>query len=137
MAANTFIPGYLAEVKVGADQLEGNLLSGTLVQSKNVMYVAVAGDQEPATIAGQINSTISVSGLVSTDDVAKFNTAFESNAVLAFVWGIGDTSGTPDAGEYTGNMLVESLSFAFAADDKWTLSMDCVVSEGATYVAPV
>ena len=106
MAANTFIPGYLAEVKVGADQLEGNLLSGTLVQSKNVMYAAVAGDQEPVTIAGQINSTISVSGLVSTDDVAKFNTAFESNAVLAFVWGIGDTSGTPDAGEYTGNMLV-------------------------------
>ncbi len=137
MAALTFVPGYLAEVKVGADQLESDLLSGTLVRTKNVMHVPVAGEQSPTTIAGQINGTISVSGVVSTDDMAKWQTAFASNAKLAFVWGIGNTTGSPDAGEYTGFMLVESLATEFAADDKWTLSVDCVITEGATYVAPV
>ena len=135
--ANTFIPGYLAEVKIGADQLEDNVLSGTLTQNKNVMYTPVAGDQEPTAVAGLITSTLSVSGLVSTEDVAKWNTAFESNAVVAVVWGIGDTTGTPDAGEYTGNVLVEALSYAFDADDRWTLSLDALFDEGATYVAPV
>lgn len=137
MAANTFIPGYLAEVKIGTDQLEGDILSGTLVQTKNIMYVPVAGDQEPTTIAGLVSGTISVSGAVSTEDVAKWNTAFEANAVVAFVWGIGNTTGSPDAGEYTGNLLVESLAYSFQADDKWLLSFDAVITEGATYVAPV
>ena len=139
MAANTFIPGYLAEFKNASDQLEDNLLSGTLTMTKNVMYTPVAGIQSPTTIVGQIDTTISVSGLVSTDDVAKFNTAFEDNTVIAFVWGIGDTTGgtDPDAGEYTGNYLIEALTYDFASDDKWTFSMDAVVSEGVTYVAPV
>jgi len=135
--ANTFIPGYLAEVKVGANQIEANVASGTLTLSKNVMSKPVAGDQEPSALAGLMTATISVSGHVSTEDIAKLNTAFESNAVVAFVWGIGDTDGAPDAGEYTGNMLVESLNFAFDADDEWNFSMDCVVSGAATYVAPV
>ena len=134
--ANTFIPGYLAEVKVGVNQIEANLASGTLTLNKNLMTKAVAGDQEPTVLAGLITGTISVSGHLSTEDVAKLNTAFESNAVVAFIWGIGDTSGTPDAGEYTGNMLVESLSFAFDADDEWVFTMDSVISEGATYVPP-
>ena len=135
--AKTFISGYLAEVKIGSDQVEANLASGTLTLNKNVMSKPVAGDQEPSALAGLMTATISVSGHVSTEDVAKFNTAFESNAVVAFIWGVGDTTGTPDAGEYTGNMLVESLSFAFDADDEWTFSMDSVVSGAATYVAPV
>ena len=133
--ANTFIPGYLAEVKVGANQIEANLASGTLTLNKNVMSKPVAGDQEPSALAGLMTGTISVSGHVSTQDIAKLNTAFESNAVVAFIWGIGDTTGTPDAGEYTGNMLVESLSFAFSADDEWTFSLDAVLDGTATYTA--
>lgn len=135
--ANTFIPGYLAEVKIGANQVEANLASGTLTLSKNIMSKPVAGDQEPSALAGLMSGSISVSGHISTQDVAKFNTAFESNAVVAFIWGVGDTDGSPDAGEYTGNMLVESFACAFDADDSWSFSMDCVISGAATYVAPV
>ena len=102
----TFIPGYLAEVKIGADQLEDNLGSGTLTRTKNIMTKTVAGTQEPTALAGLSTASISVSGHISVEDIGKLNTAFESNTALAFVWGIGDTTGTPDGGEYTGNMLV-------------------------------
>lgn len=135
--ANTFIPGYLAEVDIGGDQIEANLASGTLTRNKNIMTKAVAGDQEPSALAGLITGTISVSGHVSTEDIAKLNTAFESNATVAYVWGIGDTTGSPDAGEYGGNMLIESLSFAFDADDEWTFTLDAVMDGACTYVAPV
>ena len=134
--ANTFIPGYLAEVKVGADQIEANLASGTLTLNKNVMSKPVAGDQEPSALAGLMTATISVSGHVSTEDIAKLNDAYVSNTALAYVFQIGDTT-APDGGAYGGDLLVESLSFAFDADDEWTFSMDSVVSGAATYVAPV
>ena len=133
----TFIPGYLAEVKIGADQIEDNLGSGTLTLSKNIMTKTVAGTQEPTALAGLMTATISVSGHISVEDVAKFNSAFESNTVVAFIWGIGDTSGSPDAGEYTGNFLVESFSAAFDADDEWTFTLDAIVDGAATYVAPI
>ena len=133
----TFIPGYLAEVKIGADQLEDNLGSGTLTRTKNIMTKSVAGSQEPTALAGLMTATISVSGHISVEDVGKLNTAFETNTTLAFVWGIGDTTGTPDGGEYTGNMMVENFAAAFDADDEWTFSLDAVVDGAATYVAPI
>jgi hypothetical protein len=131
------IPGYLAEVKIGSDQIEDNLGSGTLTKTRNVMVKSVAGTQEPTALAGLKTATISVSGHISVEDVGKFNTAFENNATIAFIWGIGDTTGTPDAGEYTGNMMVENFAAAFDADDEWTFTLDAIVDGACTYVAPV
>ena len=131
--ANTFIPGYLAEVTVGADTIEGNLGSGTLTLSKNLIDKPVAGDQMVTSIAGLIRGTLSVSGHVSTEDIAKFQTAWASNAVVAYVYQVGDAT-APDGGEYAGNMLVESLSVAFDADDEWTFSMDAKL-QTVTYTA--
>ena len=133
--ANTFIAGYLATVTIGADDIEGNLGSGTLTLNKNLIDKPVAGSQTVTSIAGLIRGTLSVSGHVSTEDVAKFQTAFESNAVVAYVFQVGDTT-APDGGEYAGNMLVESLSVAFDADDEWTFCMDCKL-QTVTYTAAV
>jgi hypothetical protein len=123
--ANTWVPGYLAEVTIGADSLEGDLGSGTLTLSKNLIDKPVAGDQKVTSIAGLIRGTMSVSGHISVENWAKFNTAFESNAVVAYVWQIGEDGGGTDVGEYAGNMLVENLSGAFDADDEFSFSMDC------------
>ena len=77
---------------------------------------------------------MSRSGHVSTEDIAKLNDAYVSNTALAYVFQIGDTT-APDGGAYGGNLLGESLSFAFSADDEWTFSLDAVLDGTATYTA--
>lgn len=133
--ANTFIPGYLAEVTVGANTIEGNLGSGTMTFNKNLVEKPVAGDQLVTSIAGLERVTLSVSGHVSTEDYAKFETARASNAVVAYVFQVGEAGGATDVGEYAGNMLVESLNVAFDADDEWTFSMDAKV-QSYTWTPP-
>lgn len=132
--ANTFIPGYMAELSIDGDDLEANLASGTLTRNKNVMRKPVAGEQSSYALAGLITGSISVSGHVSTEDIAKLNAAYVSNTALAYVFQIGDTT-APDGGAYGGDLLIESLSFAFDADDEWSFSMDCVMDGAATYTA--
>ena len=132
--ANTFIPGYMAEVTIDGDALADNLGSGTLTRNKNIMTKAVAGAQTPSALAGLITGTISISGHVSTEDIAKLNAAFVSNTALTFVFQMGDST-APDAGNYSGSALIESLSFAFDADDEWVFTMDMMISGSATYAA--
>ncbi len=120
----TFIPGYLSEVTVGSDSIEGNLGSGTLTLNTNVIEKPVAGSQKVTSIAGLKRATLSVSGHISTEDWGKFNTAAESNAAIAFIFQIGEAGGATDVGDYTGTMLIESLTPAFDADDEWSFSMD-------------
>ena len=131
----TFIPGYLAEFKVGANQLESMLSSGTLTLNKNIMLKHVAGAPEPTALAGLVTGTISVSGSVSAEDVAKLVTAFESTAVVAYIFQLGENGVVPDAAAYAGNAMVESLSVAFDADDSFTFSMDLVLDGLAAYAA--
>ena len=121
----TFVAGYLAEVTIGADSLEGDLGSGTLTISTNLIDKPVAGSQKVVSIPGLKRGTMSVSGHISVENWAKFNTAAESNAVVAYVFQIGEAAGSSDVGEYAGNMRVESISAAFDADDEWSFSMDC------------
>ena len=133
--ATTWIPGYVAEFKIGANQLESMIASGTLTLNKNIMLKHVAGAAEPVALAGLATGSISVSGSISVEDFAKLNTAFESSAVVVYIWQIGENGEALDAGAYTGNAMVESLSAAFSADDSWTFSMDMVLSGIATYGA--
>jgi len=132
--ANTFIAGYLTELSIDGDDLEPNLASGTLVRNKNIMLKPVAGEQSSYALAGLITGSLSISGHVSTQDIAKLNDAYVSNTALAYVFQIGDTT-APDGGAYGGDLLVESLSFAFDADDEWTFSLDAVLDGTATYTA--
>lgn len=133
--ATTWIPGYVAEFKIGADQLESMIASGTLTLNKNIMLKHVAGAAEPTALAGLSTGTISVSGSVSVEDFAKLNTAFESSAVVVYIWQLGEDAGSLDAGAYTGNAMVEGLSAAFDADDSFTFSMDLVLDGLAAYGA--
>jgi hypothetical protein len=133
--ATTWIPGYIAEFKIGSDQLESMIASGTLVQNKNIMLKHVAGAQEPVALAGLSTGTISVSGSVSVEDFAKLNTAFESSAVVVYIFQLGEDGEALDAGAYTGNAMVEGLTAAFDADDSFTFTMDMVLSGQATYGA--
>ena len=132
--ANTFIAGYLTELSIDGDALEPNLASGTLTRNKNVILKPVAGEQSTYALPGLITGTLSISGHVSTEDIAKLNDAYVSNTALAYVFQIGDVT-APDGGAYGGDLLVESLSFAFSADDEWTFSLDAVLDGTATYTA--
>ena len=133
--ATTFVPGYLAEFKIGANQLESMIASGTLTLNKNIMLKHVCGSDEPTALAGLVTGSISVSGSISAEDVAKLNAAFEDSAVAVYIFQIGEDGGALDAGAYTGNAMVEGLSVAFDADDSWTFSLDLVCSAIATYGA--
>ena len=62
-------------------------------------------------------------------------TAFESTAVVAYIFQLGEIGVAPDAWAYAGNALVESLSVAFDADDSFTFSMDLVLDGLAAYAA--
>ena len=133
--ATTFVPGYLAEFKIGANQLETMIASGTLTLSKNIMLKHTCGTDEPTALAGLVSGTISVSGSISVADAAKLNAAFESSAVVVYIFQLGEDGGTLDAGAYTGNAMVEGLSLSFDADDSFDFTLDLVCSAIATYGA--
>ena len=133
--ATTWIAGYITEVKIGADQIESMVASGGLTLNKNIMLKHVAGAQEPVALAGLVTGTLSISGSVSAEDIAKLNTAFESSAVVAYILQVGEDGGTIDAGAFAGNCMIESLSIAFDADDSFTFSLDAVLDGLAAYAA--
>ena len=132
--ANTFMPGYMAEISIDGDALESVTASGTLTRSKNVMTKAVAGTQTPSTLAGLITGSLSISGHASIAEIALMDAAYVSNTPLVYVFQIGDTT-APDGGAYGGSLLIETLSWAFDADDEWTFSLDAVLSGATTYTA--
>ncbi len=133
--AETFIPGYLAEFKLGANQIESMIASGTLTLNKNIMLKHVAGAREPVALAGLVTGSISVSGSLAAGDAAKLVTAFESSAVVAYIFQVGENGVAPDAGAYAGNAMVESLSTAFDVDDSFTFTMDLVLDGLAAFAA--
>jgi hypothetical protein len=131
----TFISGYLAAVTINSVVYTPILASGTISRTKNVMTKAVAGSQFPTTLAGTLSGTISVSGHLTEELIVGLNTAYLVNAPFAYVFQIG-TPGVPTGGgEYGGNCLIESMTFAFDADDEWTVSLDLVLSGAQTYTA--
>lgn len=132
--ANTFIAGYLAELSIDGDALEQVTASGTITRTKNIMTKAVAGTQTPSVLAGVITGTLSVSGHASPAEIILLDAAYEDNSPLVYVFQIGDTT-APDGGAYGGSLLIESLSFAFDADDEWTFSLDAILSGAQTYTA--
>ena len=132
--ANTFMPGYLASVSIDGDALQSITASGTITRTKNVMTKAVAGTQTPSVLAGIITGSLSISGHLSTEDIAKLNDAYVSNVALVYVFQIGDAT-APDGGAYGGSLLIESLVFSFDVDDEWTFSLDAVLSGATTYTA--
>ena len=132
--ANTFIPGYFAAITISGDDLAPNMASGVLTRNKNIMTKPVAGDQDVSVLPGLITGTVSASGHVSTEDIAKLQAAFVSNTTLVYIWQIGDAA-APDAGAYGGNMLISSLVFAFDTEDEWTFTIDAVLDGTATYTA--
>lgn len=130
--ANTFIAGYLAEVSIDGDALEQVTASGTITRTKNVMTKAVAGTQTPSVLAGAITGSLSISGHASIAEIVLLDAAYEDNTPLVYVFQLGDTT-APDAGAYGGSLIIESLAFAFDADDEWTFSLDAVLSGATTY----
>lgn len=133
--ASTFIPGYLAELSIGAVDLEQTTASGTLTLNKNIMAKPTAGDIAPVVIAGQRTGSLALAGHCSVEDVTLLNTAYDSDVILAFVFQIGDTT-APDAGAYSGSCLVEALTFEYDAEGQWSFSMDAPTSGDVTFTAP-
>ena len=133
----TFIPGYFAELSLGAVDIEHVSGSGTLTLNKNVILKPVAGKVAPDALATFRSGNIAFAGHVTVEDMGKLQTAYDSDAVLAYIWAVGEAGGSTDAGEYTGNLIVESLELSWDAEDEWSFTMSCVLSGDAVYAAPV
>ena len=131
----SFIAGYLTAVTINSVVYTPITASGTLTRNKNVMTKAVAGSQTPGTLAGQLTGSFSVSGHVTEELINGMNVAWLLNAPFAYVFQIGTPGVGVGGGAYGGNCIIESLNYAFDADDEWTFSMDCVLSGAQTYTA--
>jgi hypothetical protein len=134
--ATTFIPGYFAELSLGAVAIEHVAGSGTLTLNKNVILKPVAGAQAPLALATLRSGSIAYAGHVTIEDLGKLQTAYDSDAELAYIWAVGEAGGATDAGEYTGNLIVESFELSWDAEDEWAFTMSCVLSGDAVYAAP-
>ena len=80
--ANTFMPGYLAEVSIDGNSLESVTASGTITRTKNVMTKPVAGSQTPSVLAGIITGSLSISGHASIAEIALMDASYVDNTPL-------------------------------------------------------
>ena len=133
----TFISGYLAAITINSVVYTPISAAGTLTRTKNVMTKPVAGSQYPETLAGPLSGSISVSGHVTEELAAGMDAAYLLNTPFAYIFQIGTPGLTTGGGAYGGNCLIESLSWAFDADDEWTFTMDLVLSGAQTYTAEI
>ena len=129
----TFMAGYLAAMTIDSVVYTPITASGSLTRTKNVMRKNVAGSQYPAVLAGAQTGSFSVSGHVTEELAAGMDASFLKNTPFAYVFQIGTPGVGVGGGAYGGSCLIESLSWAFDADDEFTFSMTCVMSGAQTY----
>jgi hypothetical protein len=135
MTLPIFIPGYEATITLNADDFStvGSVIS--LEQSKNIMTKPVFGSAFAFSLGGQKTGTITASGHISTEKLPDLQAAFDAAQPIAFTIQIGDAAGTTDAGVYSGNCTISSLTTESAADGEWDWSLEAQTAGEITYAA--
>jgi hypothetical protein len=133
MVLPIFIPGYEATVTFNADDFSavGSVIS--LDQSKNMMTKPVFGSAFAHSLGGQKSGTISAQGHISTTKLPELQAAFDSEAPIAFTIQIGDAAGTTDAGNYSGNCNITSLTVEANADGEWDWTLEAQTTGEITF----
>jgi predicted secreted protein len=84
-------------------------------------------------LGGQKLGTFSANGHVSAEQLADLQTAFNSDAPIAFSLQIGDAAGATDAGIYSGDCVLSSFEITASADGEWDWSIEAQTSGDVTY----
>lgn len=133
--SETFIPGYLTEIIVGADDLT---LIGQVVSysdDQNAVPKPTFGTKYRRTISGQGTYAIDISGHLAAEEVGTIF-ALRANPD-AHNWNIqiGELGGATDGGVLNGAAIITNLTMEADAEANWAWSMT-LEGDGAPVLTP-
>ena len=107
-----FIPGYLGQVTLNADNISavGSVVS--LTRTRNIMSKPTFGSPYAFSLGGQKVGAFDASGHVAVLQLPDLEAAFVSDAPIAFSLQVGDAAGATDAGLYSGNCVSSVISLS-------------------------
>jgi predicted secreted protein len=129
----TFIPGYKATVTLNADNISASGSVVSLSQTRNLLAKPTFGSTHQHSLGGQRLGTFSANGHVSAEQVADLQSAFDSDAPIAFSLQIGDAAGPTDGGMYEGDCVLSDYTIEANADGEWDWSIEATTSGIITY----
>lgn len=120
----TFIPGYYGTVTINSEDLSAIGSVWRLNLTRNVTAKKHFGGPHTDRVSGKRDVQFSANGNLTSEEAAALNTIYESETPVSFSLQIGEAAGDTDAGLYSGDCLISSLTLEANADGDVTWSLD-------------
>ena len=135
--SETFIPGYLTEIIVGADDLT---LIGQVVSysdDQNAVPKPTFGTKYRRTISGQGTYAIDISGHLAAEEVGTIFTLRANPDAHNWNIQIGELGAATDGGILNGSAIITNLTMEADAEANWAWSMTLEGDGAPTLTPPV
>ena len=136
MVLPVFVPGYLGEITINAEDLTtvGNVIN--FERSKSSLPKPVFGSQWRRPASGQISGTITHDGHSAPEKLPALESAFALETSVAFTMQIGAPAGDTDSGNYAGNAVFTALSITGEAEGEFEFSATLETDGAVAYTPP-
>lgn len=133
----TFIPGYLTDIMIGADDL--TLIGQVVAFSDDQAAVPkpTFGKKYRRTIAGQGTYSIDVSGHLASEEVGTLWTLRANPDAHTWTVQIGTLGEDTDGGIIAGAAVITNLTFEADAEGNWAWSLTLEGDDEPTFTPPV
>lgn len=134
--SDAFIPGYLGTITINLEDLSAVGSVWRLDFSKDLHVKPVFGSRAKRVLGGQLTASIGFDGHATPAAVAALQDAYLSTTPIPVSVQIGEGSTPTDAGLYTGNVVLGTLSLTANADGEVDFTASGQFDGSPTYTAP-
>ena len=131
--SQNFIPGYLSQLTVDAQDFTVFSQTASLNLTKTMLEKAVMGTKFPVQIAGQRAGTLEASGHISVEASPLLHAAWDSDTPIAWVFQEGDPTSPTAEAQYAGTGIVSSFVPASDAADEVSFTITITLDAEPTY----
>lgn len=134
--AQTFIPGW--ELTFTIDSKDFTVVANAfgINRSKASLPKPVFGTQDRNAISGQISGTMSAGGHVSVEKLPDLEAVFRSEIPVALTVQVGTLAGATEAGDYAGNIVVNTYDLATDPEGEWEWTFAADIDGILAYTPP-
>ena len=132
-----FIQGYIATLEVPAGSPINQWASDAgLTLNNETLDKTTLGSPERVFIPGLQSGSMTVTMHLDSASLVQLQAAFAATTVVGWLFRPGQL-GTHDAGQYTGEGIIDDMTIAGSVDDNWTVSISITVSGPVAFTQPV
>ena len=132
----SFIAGYISTLVVDGQNVEIYSSDATLSLTNETLDKTTLGLSNRQYITGLQDGTVNIDMHVDTASMPLLQASYASTSPVAFTFRPGEL-GANDAGQWAGELIIESLDINGSVDDNWSVGLSGQITGAVTYTAPV